>query len=411
MPTTTNSSDNGNGTIVSSTSQPLIAEPVVSPYIFTAPVAGAELVGRDDIFQEITRIWSHAGQHDSLLLHGHLRMGKTSIAKSLDTYCHLGHDTRLVYLSVDGVDYGNEGYLYFEIAFCLSMEFQDTLEEPEEEPFLAHSQTTFSRFLAQVDKIIGDKRIIIVLDEFHVLHTDVGIAKTGQIISYLHAQTQTYPWLTLMLIGPSDLEDLRRFYHNPMLGWKGIRVGCLDAKHVATILNNPTGAQDFPLAYSHDAQEMIATLTNGQPYLVGAIGDLLVKHYNTIVFTQQQRHSGIFDVADVEAIINDPHFNYRAAAYFRGIWYHAILDQPEKEKILVSLAHYDEHGTDEVTLANSIAELDDKTFTEALNWLLRHDILGRAHTNTNGTGTIYFSVPLMYRWVRDTQLHTIEAIA
>lgn len=382
---------------------------VVSPYIFTAPVEGAELVGREDIFQEITRSWAREKQRDSLLIHGHRRVGKTSVAQSLAKRCKLGDDTHLIYISVDGIDRSSEGYLYFEIAFRLAMTFDDALAEPELEPFLAHFDTSFNLFLAQVDKMIGDTRIIVVLDEFETWHTDThnGVEVAQRIITYLRSKTQTYPWLTLALVGLSDLDDLRKSYRNPLLGWKSIRVGFLEKDYVANVLNNPAGAPDFPLEYSRDAQEMIAKLTSGQPYLVQVIGDLLVERYNTIVFTKQQRHSNTFEVADVQAVVNDPDFHGTATAYFEGIWDQTIT--PREKAILLALATQNESGTDELTLTNSIAELDDETFIQGLDWLLRHDILCRAQAN--GTGTIRFSVPLMYRWVRDTQLHTIEALA
>ncbi|MCS7170494.1 MAG: tetratricopeptide repeat protein, partial [Candidatus Kapabacteria bacterium] len=63
---------------------------IPSPYIFTVPVQGRQLVGRDDIFRRIETIWSRPGQRNSILIHGHRRMGKTSIAQALQSRCNFG---------------------------------------------------------------------------------------------------------------------------------------------------------------------------------------------------------------------------------------------------------------------------------------------------------------------------------
>jgi len=121
-------------------------------------------------------------------------------------------------------------------------------------------------------------------------------------------------------VGLNDLDDLRRSYSNPLLGWEPIHVSFLDATQVANILANPLNYHDFPLDYAPEALDKIATLTNGQPYLVQVIGDLLVQHYNRVVFTKHQEHGAVFDVADIQTVVDDPKFYDTAAAYFEGVW-------------------------------------------------------------------------------------------
>jgi hypothetical protein len=57
--------------------RPEITEEVYSPYVFTTPIRGNGLIGRDDLFRRITSLWARRGQRNSLLIYGQRRMGKT----------------------------------------------------------------------------------------------------------------------------------------------------------------------------------------------------------------------------------------------------------------------------------------------------------------------------------------------
>ena len=58
-----------------------VREPVASPYIVGARVPAERLAGRQDVFDQIASFWAKPGQRDSLVIYGHRRMGKSSIAR------------------------------------------------------------------------------------------------------------------------------------------------------------------------------------------------------------------------------------------------------------------------------------------------------------------------------------------
>jgi tetratricopeptide (TPR) repeat protein len=298
----------------------VILEHVRSPYIFTPPVKDRALVGRDDIFERITSLWARPGQRNSLLIHGHRRMGKTSVAQAVVSRCNLGDDTQSVYLSLEGQPLHQEGDLYQLLSSRIWLRFKNQLDKPKAEDFLGDNAcTNFDFFLALLNEVIGNIRLVLVLDEFEMLYNRFGVAQANEIIAYLRAQTVTYTWLALALVGLSDLDDLRLSYNSSILGWEGIRVSFLDVEQVKNVLANPSQDPDFPLDYTSEALNTIATFTSGQPYLVQVLGDRLVQRYNRIVFTEQQEHSGVFDVSDVQAVLEDPSFYSTAAAYFDGV--------------------------------------------------------------------------------------------
>ncbi len=370
-----------------------VTEYVGSPYMFTPPVTGKALIGRDDIFKRITSLWARPGQRNSLLIYGHRRIGKTSIAQALTSRCNLGDDTKLVYLSLEG-PLKHEGDLYYPLAFRFWQRFKENLDKPEKADFDGdNARVKFDSFLAILNESIQSSRCVLILDEFEYLYKQLGPLKADETIKYLRAQIVTYAWLALALVGLSDLNDLRLSYNSSLLGWVGIRVGFLNHEQVKTILANPPQAPDFPLDFTPEALELIAMHTNGQPYLVQVIGDQLVQRYNQMVFVEQREHSGIFNEEDVQEILKDPDFYSTAAAYFDGVWEQATKGQPGEVTLLRMLAKNTD-GMDEPNL-REVADLDETIFMKSLQALIHHDVL------CNKNGRVHYTVPLMYRWVQN----------
>ncbi|HMA34541.1 MAG TPA: ATP-binding protein, partial [Chloroflexia bacterium] len=373
-----------------------IRERVSSPYLFTTPVRGAALVGREDVFDEIRRLWVRPGQRNSLLIHGHRRMGKTSVAQALGERCQLGADTRLLYRSMEGLhlERGQPGELYRALAFQFWLLVKDRLPRPDAAQLTGPAgRATFDEFLALFAEARGALRVVLVLDEFELLYHGLGTATANEVIKQLRDQTQTYPWLALALVGLSDLDDWRLSYHSPLLGWAPIAMDFLTPAQVANVLANPLRDADFPLDYSPDALSAIATQTHGQPYLVQIVGDLLVEHYNRLVFAEHQRHTDVFDAADVQAVLDDARFYETAAAYFEGVWGQAERGQAGETAVLTALAAQPA-GLAEAALRAATGLADPAAFDKARDALARHKMILLVD------GRWQHAVPLMARWVR-----------
>ncbi len=374
-----------------------ILKQVASPYNFTIPVEGLALVGRTDVFERIESHWSGPGARDSLLIHGHRRMGKTSVAQAIVERCHLGDDTRRIYRSMETVQLRHEGDLLYALASALQLEFPESLPKPRRHAYrFSDARTAFDRFLRRLEQVRGQARIVMVLDEFELLFERLGAGEAEEALQNLRGQTNTYSWLALALVGLSDLQDLQYSYKSAILGWVGIRVGFLDHGQVADVLANPARDPDFQLEYTQEALTHIAVLTNGQPYLVQVIGDLLVQRYNRIRFTERRDHSGTFSIEDVKEVVDNPAFYETASAYFTGVYGQATRGQQGQISVLTALAPY-ENGLSEDALRSAV-QLDDDTLNEALTALERHAVLYRSDSQ------LLYSVPLMRRWMERTYL-------
>ena len=389
-------------------------EHVRSPYIFTPPVRGTALVGRDDIFDRITSLWAHQGQRNSLIIHGHRRMGKTSVAQELESRCNLSDNTHFIYITLEGQVLDQEGDFFYLLSSEIWLRFRNQLIQPYAENFSGDNvRIHFNIFLKLLDEKIENSRIILLLDEFEYIYNRLDSIKANQVIAYLRGRTVTYSWLALALIGLSDLDDLSLSYGSSVLGWESIRISFLDAEQVKYVLANPPQDPDFPLDYTLEALESIVTHTNGQPYLVQVIGDRLVQRYNRIVFTEQRKHSGRFDVSDVEAVLADPGFYDTAAAYFDGVWGQATRGQPGELRLLKVLAE-NEAGLNKITL-RSLVHLDNSIFEQALKALCRHEVLcskdnPHCHHDLGDLkkDNVHYAVPLMRYWVQNTHLKELS---
>lgn len=361
------------------------AEPVASPFVFTQPVGGIGLIGREDVLRRIHTLWARPGQRNSLIIHGHRRMGKTSLAQAIVSRAGLGDDTLLCYLSLETVDLSHSGYLYFGIADELSIAVPGA-DPPNLDLFLVASPSTaLTSFLRRLRRS-PQSRVVLVIDEIEWLGRKLTGEQAAAVLRELRGFTQTYTWLSLALVGLSDLDDLRRSYSNPLLGWESIRVGFLGDAEVARVLTAPAEQGRLPLDFSPTALERIASLTRGQPYLVQVLGDRLVEYFNEQLLAGAWKHPPLFEIDDVDAVAESADFYSAAAAYFSGVWEQFAAYQP----LLRALAPYAE-GLDRVALgalvSGQIVNLD-----EALELLQRHDILSQV------ADRLRFSVPLMRRW-------------
>ena len=352
-----------------------ISEYIPSPYLFTPPISHEYLTGRDDKFEDINRLWANRyGQRNSIVINGHRRMGKTSVAQAIIYRCKLGDSTQAAYLSLEGHPLLHDGELYQLLASRLWLIFKPALERPHPEDFTRErAQGTFDLFLLLLDKIIGNGSLVIILDEFENLYRCLGNEQANMTIAFLRNQTTSHNWLALALVGLSDLDDMRLSYQAPLMGWANLHISFLKKDQTKNILANPSQNPDFPLTYSEEALNRLADETFGQPYLVQVIGDRLVQRFNRIVFTQHKEHSGKFEIEDVEAVLNDPEFFDTAAAYFDGVWGQALRGQQGEIALLKALALSNTSLSKEYL--QTTTGLQPALLTIALETLKRHDVV------------------------------------
>jgi hypothetical protein len=185
-----------------------VREPVASPYIVGASVPAERMAGRRDIFDQITAVWTKPGQRDSLVIYGHRRIGKTSIARNLLHFCPFGSDTGLAFLTVQSLDWsqGLAGLCYV-IAFELWKALPTDLAEPGPEDFDDHPLAKLRGLLARLDRQPGRGHYILILDEYELIDQKLAPKAADDFVAFLRGLTQQYPWLVMALVGLHTLQE------------------------------------------------------------------------------------------------------------------------------------------------------------------------------------------------------------
>ena len=223
-------------------------------------VPAERLAGRQDVFAQIAAVWAKPGPCDSLVIFGHRRMGKSSIASNILTFCQLGDDTGLAFLNIQNVDWSQSlSDLCYAIAFQLWQAGPTTTQEPQHEDFQPYPLTTLRQFLATLDRQHPQRRYILILDEYELLDQKLSAAAANDFVTMLRGLTQQYPWLVMALVGLHALEERSASFYQAIYAWRPIRVGLMDKDAVADVLQ--VQDDNFPLEYDLDAITRVHALT------------------------------------------------------------------------------------------------------------------------------------------------------
>ncbi|MCA9996339.1 MAG: ATP-binding protein [Anaerolineales bacterium] len=373
------------------------AAPYDNPYVAGDPVYPPLFVGRRDIFNRISEVWSAKANPDSIILYGHRRMGKSSILRNLDQVAPPG--SLIVYADMMGETSFVESTadLLFTLAdkiFSAVRQHRPTadLTDPNSADYSSPSQAQrqFNRLASQVQTVLGDQTLILALDEFEAVEAAVAAGKIGrEIYQFLRTKTQER-WLTLVFGGLHTLDEMSRDYQQPFYGsYSNIPVSYLPESEARVLITNPTA--EFQLTYEQVAVDKIMALSGGQPYLIQQLCRDAVNQLNHALFDNNERRDGVVTVADVEATLGDAVFQ-RGMVYFDGVW--RQTENKAQRQLLLTLARREAAWSlAEMSAATGLAEVQ---LAPLLRWAERQDILqkqGEAEPRWS------FYVPLLRQWL------------
>jgi hypothetical protein len=372
------------------------ATPFDNPYIVGDPVYPPLLVGRQDLFDRIGEVWSAKKNPDSIIVYGHRRMGKSTILRNLDqvapqgsvvVYADMAGETSFV-ASTSDLLLGLADRIYTS-ALRLYPGLETAEPDPEGYATQARAQFQFNRMLERVRQSLGDRILVLALDEFEAVERSVEEGKIGrEIYQFLRAKTQE-PWLALVFGGLHTLDEMSRDYQEPFYGsYENIRVTYLSNESAWRLITNPTDT--FELNYEPSAIERIISETGGQPYLVQQICRDALDHLNHELFDLDLLRELRITCSDVESVLGDSFFQ-RGTVYFAGVWTQA--GNRVQRLLLRTMAGQDEPWSFETLLTATGLSAD--RLTRELRWAVRHDIAYGPESGQWG-----FHVPLMRRWIR-----------
>jgi AAA ATPase domain len=238
-----------------------------NPYIIGRPIhEKAEFFGRDDLFRFIADNLNQQSQ--VILLHGQRRIGKSSVLAQIPNFVELD-DFEFVSLSLEGQANKELGDLLSELARDIvdQLEHSDALVKPIKAPaksafkkdIAAFSET----FLPKIYAALGDKNLVLLLDEFDVLEDHSPESAVEQFFPYLQSILKRHPRLYLVPVVGRRLDELPNLLN--LFGRAPYQeVGLLQGKWARDLVTKPAAGM---LNYAPEAIDAVLELTAGHPYL------------------------------------------------------------------------------------------------------------------------------------------------
>ncbi|MBN3959823.1 MAG: ATP-binding protein [Nostoc sp. NMS8] len=317
----------------------------------------------------------------TLVLHGPRRCGKTSFLYNFPRL--LPSDILPVF-----VDMQSSAITTSESDFCFGLVraiHKDCKSQgvqlpniPKRTDFQASPYTTLEDWLDEAFAQIGERRILLNLDEFEKIGTAI---RNGQITLRLFDQLrhliQHYEQLGFLLSGVQTLEELGPNWSSYFISVVPIEMLYLELNEAEELLRNPD--PDFALGYAPGIVEEVLKFTNCHPYCLQLLGASMVNQANF-------NHTDFITAELLQASINDAFIS--GQPYFTNIWTEFTGTTPEEivigQELLLQVAKTD-------ILLPITTEIAEKVLTR----LLRYHIL------QNINGGYDFEIPLLKQWVRE----------
>ncbi|NEN91306.1 MAG: AAA family ATPase [Okeania sp. SIO3H1] len=239
-----------------------------NPYIIGRPIYEKELFfGRDNLFNNID---AHLKNHENvILLHGQRRIGKSSVLSQIPNF--VGGD-KFVFVDFDLQDKARLTIaevlekLATEIIIKLKLK-PDNIKLPLKTDLEANSEIFSEFFLPQVFQNLGDKNLVLLLDEFDVLSDYNPASAIEHFFPYLQSIISNHQQLFIIPVVGRRLDDMENLL-NLFRRAPNQEIGLLDKKSATQLITKPA---EGVLEYGEDAIAAILELSAGHPYFTQVI--------------------------------------------------------------------------------------------------------------------------------------------
>ena len=301
--------------VVQLINEELVFQFIPSPYVVGTPLGPNSplFFGREEVFKFIqTNL--EASHRNNLVLIGQRRTGKTSLLRQLPA--RLESDFLSVYIDGQtlGLDPGLPAFFY-SLATDIAFALEDNgyhFPQPRPEDFRETPAIVFERsFLVEVRKTIGERHLLILLDEFEELEAAVRRANLDpSIFGFLRHLIQHTEHLSVIFSGTNRLEELATDYWNILFNISLYKhIAYLDKEQALMLVQEPVGG--YGMRYDALALEKIWRVTAGHPYFLQLLCHSLVNLHNRV-------ERNYITVADVNTALEE--ILTTGEAHFLYLW-------------------------------------------------------------------------------------------
>lgn len=335
--------------------------------------------GRQKFADEIVRLILDRNR-PTLVLHGPRRCGKTSFLYNLPRL--LPSSLLPVYL-----DLQSSAITTDEAAFCQGLVraiHRDSRSQgielpvtPTRQKFLETPYITLEDWLEQALPILGERRLLLNLDEFEKIGTAIKEKRLSlKLFDELRHLIQHYDSLAFLFSGVQTLDELGPNWSSYFISVVPLEMTYLEPDEAESLLTNPD--PEFALHYDRGIVEEIIQLTRCQPYLLQLLGSALVTQANL-------NHTQLVTPDLLQAAIPEAFTN--GEPYFTNVWTEFTGNNPAE--IIAGQEFL-------LELANGLAPGHSQDLTDRAIRRLR-----RYHAIEQTDNGYVFEVPLLERWVRE----------
>ena len=234
-----------------------------NPYIVGSAISDSHcFFGREKVFQFVEDNLNKGEK--AILLHGQRRIGKSSVLLQIPNF--IASD-KFVFIPFDLQNKGqlrlsNVLHLLAEVIVDnLKLDLDD--EKLPSEADLATAPSSFSQnFLPEIYRLLGEKNLVLMLDEFDTLNSEDPISSVQTFFPYLQSLLSQHEKLFIIpVIGrkPDDLPKLLSLFRRAPTQ----KIGLLSRSDTEKLIIEPAKES---LVYDPDSIEAIFQLSKGHPY-------------------------------------------------------------------------------------------------------------------------------------------------
>ncbi|MBD2438987.1 ABC transporter substrate-binding protein [Nostoc sp. FACHB-110] len=269
-----------------------------NPYTVGTPIDNPErFFGRDSLLGFIK---DNLRQNVKfILLHGHRRIGKSSVLKQIPK--DYIEQSEFIFVPFDLQQYSKSKLseiihrLVEEIIHHL--EINDELIIPSQRDLENDLDEFAQNYLTQIYENLGDKKLVLLLDEFDVIYdgSDNILEKGSSFFRYLEKLLKQQDKLLVIAVAgrsPGDLVNLFRLFGTPPFK----NIGVLDEISAERLICKPAQGT---LKYDAQAIETILNLTANHPYLIQVICFTI---FNVFILTKNNSHWQVTSQDVIEVI-------------------------------------------------------------------------------------------------------------
>jgi len=286
---------------------------VQNPYIAGSPLSGTEMFfGREDVFDFVRQTLAREHGDQVIVLYGQRRTGKTSVLKQL--HRHLDARYLCIFIDLHLLELnGLNGFLWQlarNIRRELEREHRIALPALDRETFTADARDSFRGvFLDQVWAAIGDRQLVLMIDEAVRLQEQISAGKLERdVFDYLRHLMQHYPRLQFLFSLGSGLEEMEREY--AFLFSVGLyrKISFLERPVAEALITEPVrGCYELEPA----AVARIYQTTSGHPYYTQLLCHSLFNRWH-------EHPKDRLAEADVDGVLEE--VTERGSAALKNVW-------------------------------------------------------------------------------------------